>query len=30
MILRGRGKEVHPILYVLFVIFILYFLFLRE
>lgn len=30
MILRGRGKEVHPLLYVLFVIFICYFIFLRE
>ncbi|MBA2876889.1 NCS2 family permease [Thermaerobacillus caldiproteolyticus] len=30
MVLKGRGKEVHPILYGLFVIFILYFVFLRE
>jgi AGZA family xanthine/uracil permease-like MFS transporter len=30
MILKGRGKEVHPILYALFFIFISYFVFLRE
>lgn len=30
MILKGRGREVHPILYVLFFVFLAYFLFLRE
>ncbi|MGM9986881.1 MAG: NCS2 family permease [Bacillaceae bacterium] len=30
MVLAGRRKEVHPLMYVLFVIFILYFIFLRE
>ncbi|AOL33242.1 NCS2 family permease [Geobacillus sp. G4] len=30
MILKGRGKDVHPLLYVLFVVFICYFVFLRE
>ncbi len=30
MILKGRGKEVHPIAYILFVVFICYFIFLRE
>ncbi|MBB5325025.1 xanthine/uracil/vitamin C permease (AzgA family) [Anoxybacillus tepidamans] len=28
--LKGRGKEVHPILYILFFIFLAYFVFLRE
>lgn len=30
MLLKGRGKEIHPIMYGLFVIFILYFIFLTE
>ncbi|CAG9623218.1 NCS2 family permease [Sutcliffiella rhizosphaerae] len=30
MIMKGRGKEIHPIMYALFVIFILYFIFLLE
>ena len=30
MLLKGRGKDVHPLLYVLFVVFICYFVFLRE
>ncbi|MGJ3205607.1 NCS2 family permease [Geobacillus thermoleovorans] len=30
MILKGRSKDVHPLLYVLFVVFICYFVFLRE
>ncbi|WP_017186759.1 NCS2 family permease [Alkalibacillus haloalkaliphilus] len=30
MIVKGRGKEIHPVMYVLFVIFILYFIFIPE
>lgn len=30
MIMKGRGKEVHPLMYILFIIFIFYFIFLRE
>jgi adenine/guanine/hypoxanthine permease len=30
MVAKGRGKEVHPVMYALFVLFILYFIFLRE
>ncbi|MFD2046695.1 NCS2 family permease [Ornithinibacillus salinisoli] len=30
MLIKGRGKEIHPIMYVLFVIFVLYFIFLNK
>ncbi|WP_188207173.1 NCS2 family permease [Alkalibacillus aidingensis] len=30
MLVKGRGKEIHPVMYVLFVIFILYFIFIPE